>query len=118
MDIALGSCGIEGRAPFLDHRLARWAAALPAADLVSGSEKKVLLRAAYREDLPAEVLQREKRGFGAPVERWLNGPLARRVLSMVPCPLLTERNQRGLNGQRLWTLLTFAEWARVWKAEW
>ncbi len=74
-DIAYGAFGIEGRAPFLDHRLGEWAGSLRARDLVRGREKKVLLRAAYADDLPAGVLDRPKQGFGAPVGRWLRGPL-------------------------------------------
>ena len=54
-DIAYGAFGIEGRAPFLDHRLGEWAQGLRPEELVRGREKKVLLREAYAGDLPAEV---------------------------------------------------------------
>ncbi len=117
-DIALASAGIEGRAPFLDHRLLEWTQSLPPWELVRGSRKKVLLRAAYRDDLPAEVLNRRKRGFGAPVDQWLRGPLRELAGDMVPCPLLDLASQRGLRGQRLWTLVAFASWARQWGATW
>ena len=52
-DIAYGAFGIEGRAPFLDHRLGEWAGWLRPEELVRGREKKILLRAAYAGDLPA-----------------------------------------------------------------
>jgi asparagine synthase (glutamine-hydrolysing) len=118
MDIALGAFGMEGRAPFLDHRLLEWTQSLPAEELVRGSEKKILLRAAYAGQLPSEVLNRPKHGFGAPVGRWLRGPLRDVVAEALPCPLLEREGQQHWTGQRLWTLLTLSQWARQWRATW
>jgi asparagine synthase (glutamine-hydrolysing) len=118
MDIALAGSGVEGRAPFLDHRLLEWTQSLPAEELVSGREKKVLLRAAYAQDLPAEVLGRPKQGFGAPIAAWLDGPLSDLARDVFPCPLLEGGPQRNLAGQRLWTMVAFAGWAREWRASW
>lgn len=118
MDIALGAFGVEGRAPFLDHRLIEWTQGLADGDLVCGREKKVLLRAAYAADLPAGVLARPKQGFGAPIGPWLNGPLRELRHTLLPCPLLAPERQLGWSGQKLWTLLLFAAWARQWRAKW
>jgi asparagine synthase (glutamine-hydrolysing) len=118
MDIALAGNGIEGRAPFLDHRLLEWTQCWAARDLVAGREKKVLLRAAYEEDLPAEVLGRPKQGFGAPIAQWLSGPLRAFVEDVFPCPLFEAKPQKGLSGQRLWAMIAFGAWAREWKATW
>jgi asparagine synthase (glutamine-hydrolysing) len=118
MDIALAGNGVEGRAPFLDHRLLEWTQSLPADDLVRGRQKKVLLRAAYEKELPAEVLNRAKLGFGAPVERWLQGSLRAWVHDVFPSPLLEASRQKNLSGQRLWTVVAFAAWARRWRASW
>lgn len=118
MDIALGSQGIEGRSPFLDHRLVEWASALPQDLLVRGREKKVLLRAAYAGELPRHVLDRPKQGFGAPIGPWLSGPLREWARAMVPSPLLTPRAQQNKSGQQLWALAEFSQWARHWKATW
>ena len=117
-DIAYGAFGIEGRAPFLDHRLGAWAERLRPEELVRGREKKILLRAAYAGDLPAEVLKRPKQGFGAPIGQWLRGPLRELAGDMLPCPLLDPELQNRRSGQQLWTLLVFAQWAREWRASW
>ena len=117
-DIAYGAFGIEGRAPFLDHRLGELAEGLRPEELVRGREKKILLRAAYAGDLPAEILNRPKRGFGAPIGEWLRGPLRELAGDMLPCPLLDPELQKRRNGQQLWTLLVFAQWAREWRASW
>ncbi len=117
-DIAYGAFGIEGRAPFLDHRLGEWAERLRPEELVRGREKKTLLRAAYAGHLPAKVLNRPKQGFGAPIGQWLRGPLRDLAEDMLPCPLLDRELQKRRSGQQLWTLLTFAQWAREWRASW
>jgi asparagine synthase (glutamine-hydrolysing) len=118
MDIALAGNGIEGRAPFLDHRLLEWAQTLASGDLVRGRRKKILLRAAYRDQLPPGVLDRTKQGFGAPIGEWLAGPLRAMAREVTPCPLLQPGPQQNLTGQRLWTMVAFAQWARQWRATW
>jgi len=117
-DMALAAHGMEGRAPLLDHRILEWAQNLEDRDLVRGREKKVQLRDAYSAELPAEVLTRSKHGFGAPIAQWLAGPLREQVAATLPCPLLDPDSQRGQNGQRQWTLFTFAQWAKQWRASW
>ena len=118
MDMALAAYGVEGRAPFLDHRILEWTQALPGRDLVRGRKTKILLREAYRGDLPEGVVARAKHGFGAPVKLWLEGPLREMVRESLPCPLLDPKLQHAARGQRLWALLIFARWARHWGAKW
>ena len=116
MDMALGAYGLEGRSPFLDHRILEWTQRLPADDLVRGGKKKILLRQAYGKELPQAIATRSKHGFGAPVGDWLAGPLQELVDELLPCPLLDPELQTHARGQRLWALLTFAQWAKHWGA--
>lgn len=118
MDMALGAYGVEGRAPFLDHRIMEWTQGLPSGDLVRGKERKILLREAYRAELPREIVRRPKHGFGAPIRAWLAGPLREMVRDSLPCPLFDPALQKAASGQRLWTLLMFARWAARWGARW
>ncbi|MEX2123364.1 MAG: asparagine synthase (glutamine-hydrolyzing) [Woeseia sp.] len=66
---------IECRVPFLDHRLVELAASIPASIKRPDGRLKSLLKKALEPDLPREILDRRKRGFGAPVGAWFKGEL-------------------------------------------
>jgi asparagine synthase (glutamine-hydrolysing) len=76
VDRSTMDCSLEARAPFLDHRLIEFAAALPPEWKLKGGRKKHLLKLSQAGRLPDQVLNRPKRGFNAPVSHWLTGGLA------------------------------------------
>jgi len=71
MDMATMAHSLEARSPLLDHELAEYAMALTDGELIRGGVTKSVLRRAYANVLPVEVLNGKKRGFEVPVERWL-----------------------------------------------
>ncbi len=75
VDTASMACGLEVRSPFLDHRVAEFAAGLQDTQLFGGNRGKLLLRQAFGHLLPAEIMQRKKQGFGLPIGQWFRGPL-------------------------------------------
>jgi asparagine synthase (glutamine-hydrolysing) len=66
---------VECRAPFVDHELVQLTSRMPSNLKVRGLTMKYLLKKVLRPWLPKEVLQRKKRGFGAPVGAWLRRDL-------------------------------------------
>jgi asparagine synthase (glutamine-hydrolysing) len=70
------ACSIECRVPFLDHRLVETAAAIPAELKLPDGRFKAVLKDALRGVLPDEIIDRRKRGFGAPVGAWFKRDLA------------------------------------------
>jgi asparagine synthase (glutamine-hydrolysing) len=67
---------VEGRVPFLDAELVRFATSLPRSATLGAGDGKRVLRVLARRLLPAGVAERPKHGFSVPVEAWLRGPLA------------------------------------------
>jgi asparagine synthase (glutamine-hydrolysing) len=65
---------IEGRFPFLDYRVAEFAAALPDSLRLRGLEEKYALRRAVSTFLPEEVYARRKRPYRAPIGQVFVGP--------------------------------------------
>lgn len=68
-DRMLRAAGVDGRYPFLDHRVAEFAARLPARLRLHGLEEKYLLRRAVSALLPAAIGRREKQPYRAPLLR-------------------------------------------------
>ncbi|HET7421368.1 MAG TPA: asparagine synthase (glutamine-hydrolyzing), partial [Candidatus Dormibacteraeota bacterium] len=75
MDVATMAYSLEGRSPFLDHKVMEFMARVPASMKLRGGESKHLLKSALRGTLPDAVLDRPKMGFGAPLGQWLRGSL-------------------------------------------
>lgn len=67
---------IEGRFPFLDHRVAELAARVPDDLRLRGLEEKHLLRRAVAPLLPRQVWERRKRPYRAPIAAAFVGPEA------------------------------------------
>ena len=130
VDRATMAHSLEARAPLLDHKVVEFAARLPRDRKFDGSVTKVLLRGIAKQVLPASMVDRPKRGFGAPVGDWFRGDLGVRYRELVLAPdaamrdhldvsvaerLLSEHaSGQEEHGQRLWTLLMFECWARRW----
>ncbi|HKR15359.1 MAG TPA: asparagine synthase (glutamine-hydrolyzing) [Pyrinomonadaceae bacterium] len=126
VDRASMAVSLEVRAPFLDPRVAEFAASLPCHYKLRGLKTKYILKKAVREMLPPFVTRRGKKGFGVPVAEWLKvklRPLARDLLSpervrragvFIPeyVERLQDEHERGVANHRklLWTLLMFELW--------
>jgi asparagine synthase (glutamine-hydrolysing) len=75
VDRASMYASLEAREPFLDHEAARLAAALPLSWKIRNGQNKYVLRRLLSRHLPAELFNRPKQGFSAPIGAWLRGPL-------------------------------------------
>jgi asparagine synthase (glutamine-hydrolysing) len=128
MDIATMASSVEARSPFLDHEVMEFAAALPPSVKRRGGESKIALKAAFRDLLPAAVIERSKMGFGIPLAQWF-----RRELTNVPQEVLLDPGSSSRDyfrveeierlirdhttgeadhSMRLWVLLQLEMWHR------
>ncbi|QIK38618.1 asparagine synthase (glutamine-hydrolyzing) [Caldichromatium japonicum] len=126
-DRMLMGFGLEGRVPFLDHRIVEFGLSLPDALKVQKGEGKWLLRRWAEPRLPPGHLDRPKRGFHVPVGDWLSGKRAeavgRRLMAnpgiqqwfrVEAIPELIAARQAGRGGGReLFGLMQFAIWHRL-----
>lgn len=130
VDRASMANSLEVRVPFLNHRMLEFASRLPLRFKLHGLTRKYLLRQAFKDLLPSDVLQRSKKGFNMPVARWLTGPLrplaedlfsekrlqrgglfnAKYVQNLLKEHLSRRQDHRKL----LWTLLVFELWREKW----
>jgi asparagine synthase (glutamine-hydrolysing) len=126
VDRASMAVSLEVRAPFLDKRVAEFAASLPVSYKLHGFTSKYILKKSVHDLLPDFVTKRGKKGFGVPVAEWLKKDLrslARDMLSpqriarmglFNPAYVtrLQDEHERGAANHRkaLWTLLMFELW--------
>lgn len=66
---------LEVRAPILDHKVIEFAASIPALFKYNRGDKKYILKKAFNEILPNEIMYRKKMGFSVPLADWLRSEL-------------------------------------------
>jgi asparagine synthase (glutamine-hydrolysing) len=125
--IAMAS-GLEGRFPFLDHRLVEFGMSLPPNHKIRGGETKVLLKKLLARHLPKSFVHRRKQGFEVPVTDWFKGGLDAALLDEVDSDddgildknavrALADRMHRGdpAAGRQLFVVFMYRQWRRVFR---
>lgn len=126
VDRASMAVSLEVRAPFLDPRIAQFAAQIPLEYKLKGSKGKYILKKAMEPFLPKNILHRPKKGFGIPIAQWLKGrlnPLMHEMLApkrlreqglfdaeFVQTLIKEHENGAASHHKQLWTLLVFQLW--------
>ena len=127
VDRATMASSLEARPPLLDHRLAEFAATIPAQYRLRGGTTKYLFKQAMRGILPDAIIDRQKHGFAVPIASWLRGDLAdfarglllsraaqeRGVFDTAQVGRLLRLNARGRDlDLQLWTMVSFELWCQ------
>ncbi|MFC3551776.1 asparagine synthase (glutamine-hydrolyzing) [Lysobacter cavernae] len=124
---------LEARAPLLDWQVAEFTWSLPLDFKRHPSGNKYLLKQVLRRYLPDSMVDRGKRGFGAPVSEWLRGDLREWAASLLEPQRLRNEGyfdadlvhglwQQFLGGERkwhthLWNVLMFQAWHEHWREQ-
>lgn len=130
VDRATMSVSLEGRDPFLDHRIIEWAAQLPMDYKYRSGNKKFILKEIVHQYVPQKMMDRPKIGFGIPVRGWLQKELKPLVDMYLDENYLLNQNifnvYRILHiknsfyqgrmewTDKIWNLLMFQMWYDKW----
>jgi len=127
VDRMLMAWGVEGRVPFLDHRVVALGLALPDAYKIDGRNGKRFLKLWGKRFLPREHFWAHKKGITVPVRDWLRGECLERLAGVLPhvpdirrwvepaglARLLERQRRKADRSAPLWSLLNFAVWHRL-----
>lgn len=121
--------GLEARSPFMDHRLAEFAARMPIEYKVRGRSLRYMQRQLARRYLPPDILERPKQGFSSALPYILRGEYAQLYRGMLanselvragllraaPIQALVAEHLSGRrdHGNRLWLLINAELWYRM-----
>jgi len=118
--------GLELRVPFLDRALVEASFRIPGNKKLQGASPKSTLLASLGVELPREIVNRPKRGFTLPFERWLRSemkPVVENALlnadwaqASISAHAVREVWNRFLAGEtswsRPWSLFVLARWCQ------
>ncbi len=123
------SHGLEARSPFMDHRLAEFAAHLPSSMKIRGRSLRWAQRRLAERYLPREILDRPKQGFSSALPYILKQEYRRLYECFLPDSRLVEAgvlrrgpidellrehlSGRADHGNRLWLLINAELWYRM-----
>jgi asparagine synthase (glutamine-hydrolysing) len=122
---------LEVRVPFLDKEVFRVAASLCDKEKLSHGTTKFILRDAFRDLIDEATFLRPKLGYPVPVRAWLKNelyPWAKEILENMTCTeyidraaalklLEDHREGRADNYRKLWTILVFVTWYRLYVSD-
>jgi len=130
VDRATMTASLEGREPFLDHRVIEYAAQLPNDFKYHNGIKKHIVREIVHKYIPKEKMDRPKMGFAIPLALWMNNELKDMVNSYINEKSIKEQglfNWEAVNRLKtaffsgkteydfkLWYLLMFQMWYDRW----
>ena len=130
VDRATMTASLEGREPFLDHRVIEYAAQLPDDYKYHNGIKKHIVREIVHNYIPKEKMDRPKMGFAIPIAAWMNNELKDMVNSYINEKSIKEQGLFNweavsrlkiafFSGKseydfKLWYLLMFQMWYERW----
>ena len=120
MDKLCMAASLESRAPFLDYHVVDLGLSIPFSRKATWRTGKRLLRDAFSDLLPAEVMMRPKWGWSAPIYHWMRGPLkslAQECLAALPrtgffteAVVAFDRRTPAPAPMVVWKLMLWALW--------
>ncbi|MCH2021235.1 MAG: asparagine synthase (glutamine-hydrolyzing) [Saprospiraceae bacterium] len=128
IDRATMSIGLEGREPFLDHRIIEFVSRLPGNYKIRNGSNKQILKDIVHRYVPKEMMDRPKIPFLAPLTEWFSNELKDFYYDYIneerikkdgifTSDIVKLRDSffsGNINNQKLWNILVFQLWKEKW----
>lgn len=133
VDRAAMALSLESRVPLLDYRVVEFAWRVPVPMKMREGQGKWLLRQVAHRYVPRELLERPKKGFAVPVDRWICGPMREWAEALleetrlrnegmfdpVPIRKIWSEHLAGIRNSNslLWDILMYQAWQEAQRSE-
>lgn len=137
MDRATMYSSIEGREPFLDHRIVELALQMPAEYKYRDGQSKWILRQVLGQYIPEEYYNRPKQGFSIPIFKWFARHMDElfthyfdksrldktgifhsvEVLNEYSKYQWNKKHGKEYNIEKMWRILSFMMWWDKWHSK-
>ncbi len=129
VDRATMSQSIEGREPFLDHRLLEFCSTLDSSFKYNKGVSKYLLKEINKDYIPDNLMDKTKKGFSGPVDLWLRESLLDELNILLnsnefPTHILNQNylikyvtdfiKGRHNNWYKVYQVYSFLSWFKYW----
>jgi len=131
VDRATMSVALEGRDPFLDHKILEYAAQLPSEFKYKNKTSKYILRKILYKYVPKKFIERPKHGFGMPVYLWFKNELKELYSEYLSHERIKKEgifnpdyvrnlltlylNGKDVDHYKLWFIFSFQIWWEQWR---
>jgi len=129
-DRATMAQSLEGREPYLDHRIVEYLAGIPPELKFKNNQQKYILKKILQKHLPKEIFTRPKTGFRIPLYEWFKKDwqgnlreylepqkiVKQGIFQPNAIKEIMEKYNQGkyVNPDKLWLLLNFQLWYQNW----
>ncbi len=119
---------LEARVPFLDHAFVEFAMSIPQIIKINKGILKYILKKAVKGIIPDNIINRQKQGFGVPINEWFFDKLGNFAYEKIKNFskranyfnnnyldwLLTKNISEKHRSEKIWYLLNFVLWHEKW----
>jgi asparagine synthase (glutamine-hydrolysing) len=121
--------GVEGRVPYLDHRIVEFSSSIPENMKLRGKNDKYILRKFSSSLLPKAIAMRKKSRFFVPIHHWFEGDLKCEMENLFSRENVRNRGyfdhgyienlmkkydrSRLYYGRQLWNLMVLEIWCKT-----
>ena len=126
VDRASMAYGLEVRVPLLDSSLINFSWKLPINNKIIDKDQKIILRELINKNFPKDLINKKKKGFGIPIDKWLRTVLFDRVDKILTFEKLEKhkifnsnkiikmwqdhKNNEQNFGNQLWNIIVLQLW--------
>ena len=130
VDRATMGISLEGREPFLDHKILEFSSQMPDEFKYKNGISKYILKKILYKYLPKKLIDRPKQGFVIPIHKWFKNELSNMYEEYLSEKKLNEagifntqfvrknlklyNSGKNINSSKLWLIFVYQKWLEMW----